>query len=38
MPVFILFSQDKPRGKALSHSSGEKKYEKAYLNTEFHVV
>ena len=39
MPGFILFGQDKPPGKDLSHdSSGEKKYKEAYLNTEFHVV
>lgn len=31
MPGFILFGQDKPPGKALSHdSSGEKKYEEDF--------
>ena len=39
MPGFILFGQDKPPGKALSHdSSGERKYEEDYLNAEFHVI
>ena len=40
MPGFILFGQDKPPGKALSHdSSGEKKKnEEDYLNAEFHVI